>query len=92
MSRYLAPRLLVAFGEQRERYGHVHRPGYGDVGVGRRPEVVDAVVIDAPDRAVGRDRQVAQSSIAKQPAVGRLYAVALDDAAEAAATAGQQAP
>jgi hypothetical protein len=77
--------------EQRECYGHVHRPGHGDVGVRRRPEVVDAVVLDAPGRGVGRYLQVAQPSVAKQPAVGRLYAVTFEDAAEAAARAGQEA-
>src|SRR5664280_302429 len=69
--------------EQRQRDGHVDGPGHRQVRVGAGAHVLEAILLDVPDRRVGGDRHLAEGHVAQQPAVQGLDALAPDDTAEA---------
>lgn len=71
--------------EQRQRDRHVHGPGHRQVGIRSRPEVLEAVLLDVPDRRVGGYGQRGERHVAEQAPVRGLERVATQDAGEAAA-------
>src|SRR5512140_863724 len=79
----VAPRPAVQgdrLDEQRKGYRHPDGTGHRQVRIGPRAEVVDEVVLDVPDRRVGRSRQFAERAVAEVMPVEGLQLVAAQQA------------
>ena len=80
---------LDRFDEQRQRDRHMHGAGDGHVGIRPWSRVLEAVLLDVPDRCVGRNRQIAERHVTEQPVVRALDGLTAQHAREPAPTGRQ---